>query len=160
MGPAPDKRARQLRDQAAAQELHRRQDGGTCPAIAPLDCQRQDVCCPLSSECVAMADGGTGCVVSNNFGQTLTLTPRPKETPSSVPASTSTVPSTEPTSTDTVPVPTTPTESTTVPSPIPVTDTSTFITSLPTGPSTTQSTDTSVTSPPSVETSSTSEYRD
>lgn len=64
----------------AQRKPHRRQEDGTCPGAAPVDCKRQDVCCPLSSECVGTLDGGTTCVASDSWGQTFSVVPLPMET--------------------------------------------------------------------------------
>lgn len=140
---------------ALRRSLHRRQDGSTCPSIAPVDCNTQNLCCPLSSVCIAVSGGNTGCVVSNNQGQTLTLPPLSKLTPAATSSSSS---SSSTTMTTTKSALTTPTVITIVP----VTDTTSSTTSttssdttsaptsLPTTALKTQSTDSFVTSLPSA----------
>lgn len=80
--------------------LENRQDQAVCPAIAPVDCNNGQ-CCPPGSFCMQLRAGLSGCVISNNQGQTLTLTALPRTTsPGVAPPSTTTTTSsqTEPTS--------------------------------------------------------------
>lgn len=65
-------------DFADSLELEARQ-GGVCPGLAPVECDNGECCAP-GSVCQAISDDSTGCVISNNQGQTLTLTAMPRTT--------------------------------------------------------------------------------
>ncbi|CAN8104914.1 unnamed protein product [Discula destructiva] len=129
-------------ENAARRDMHGRQDGATCPAVGPVDCNN-GMCCPLSSECLPKLDGGTGCVVSNNQGQTVTVMAFQKTGSPPTPTTSGTLGTTLSPSTPT-PVPTTKTTSTAPPliaTPTSATTnaTSRFITSVPIATSTTTS---------------------